>query len=179
MRTVTATIRVGELDEAGRWLLDALRRQSEHLATILAERRGVIHADLWDNDSLGSDDTISVRVRSRLTWSERARRFGIAGLMGSSIRTRAGKTYREDSYGRTRIPRDEAMVGPQGDPIPTEQYIAECVRGYGDEPVTSRWEVPPSITSGVASGDLSGAQGINQAAAELRRWCEEGEYQVD
>lgn len=179
MATVTATIRVADLDDGGRALLDTLRRQSDHLAAILTERRGVVHADLWDNDTLGSDDTISVRVRSRLPWSERARRYGVAGLMGADIRSRSGKSYREDSYGTTRIPRDDAMMGPQGDPIPTEDYIARVVAGYGDERGRRRWEVPMDILRAVRTGAITGAEAINRAAAALAQWCEDGQYEVE
>ena len=155
---VSVTVAEADLSPPAREFLATLRRQSDHLATILAARNGVVSLDLWDNDSLGCDDTIRVRVRDRLGYAARARRFGIEGLP------------RCNSTGE---------LGPQGDPIPTEEYLHDLIVGYGDRHDTRFWEVPRGIVRAVRACEIDGAEAIERCADALARYCEDGEFEVE
>jgi len=161
MRTtefVSVTVAESELTPRAREFLSTLRRQSSHYTAILTPKDGMISLDLWDNDGLGSDDTIRIRVRDRLGYAARARRFGIEGLP------------RCNSTGE---------CGPQGDPIPTEDYLRDVIAGYGDDIGAVRfWDVPLGIIRAVRKGDIEGAEALDRCAAALARYCEDGEFEV-
>lgn len=145
-------------------LSDAARRMLE-----IAREQGVIvganSVTIWDNDELGLDDTLRVQVRSLISYEERSRRFGIAGLdMAHVERDAEGKpTWR---------------VGEAGSPIPSEMYLTGLRQFYGDALDTARvWEVPREIVRAVRSGKLAGNAAIERIAAEFWAWCEKGAFE--
>lgn len=156
--TVTIKFRESELDDSGRILLDACRQQSSHLNAILSPREGVIHVDVWDPQD--TDDVVVVRVQSSIKWGERMRQFGVSGLDRSNW--------------------DGKSVGPQGDPIPSEEYIASVERAYEGtmDKVVRLWEVPHDIIRQVRRGELNGAAAFNAIGLELVTFCQGGAFTV-
>ena len=62
-------------------LLRRVRLQNDHLAMILRpDDEGKITVDVIDYDSLGSDDTFKVRVKSTLNYKERCLKYGILDM---------------------------------------------------------------------------------------------------
>jgi len=144
-----------------------LSEQATRLLEI-AREQGVLVGDssvtLWDNDELGLDDTLRVNVKSLLSFEDRARKFGIAGLDMSQVERGAdGKpTYR---------------VGVDGSPIPAEEYLMGLRKFYGEALDTGKtWEVPDDLVKAVRRGDFIGNAAIEAVAAEFWQWCEAGEF---
>ena len=154
-----------DLTANGRHLLAAATSRSRHLATLLRPRDGVIHADIaGDADS---DDVVRVVVQDTLSYADRARRFGVEGLDAPNVlRDADGQPVRASS----------------GDYyVPTEKYIADVERVYGDSlnSLASRlWEVPDELVARVRSGELPGAAAWNAIADAFVAWCDEGAFEV-
>ncbi|MEO8286565.1 MAG: hypothetical protein ABI670_09035 [Chloroflexota bacterium] len=153
-----------DLTDAGRMLLDAARRQSWLFEAALTPRQGVVRVQLsctgnqYLDNECDCDDTFRVRVDDLLTWSERARLFGMDGMS------------------RDRWSGKMALRGP----IPTEAYIEDVVRMSGGDHKGhgTSWRVPFAIVAQVQRGTLQGADAINAAAEELREYCETGYFRV-
>lgn len=158
-RSVIIKIRVADLDAAGQQLLDTARQQSSHLTTILQPRGGLLYAEINNEDT---DDIIKIRVESLLTYAERAREFGIQGL---------------ERHPRVWSGKD----GPQGHPIPNEEYLQNIEQFYGPERVggmTPYWYIPEHLVRQARSVPDEGARIINQAGEELRQWLDAGKFCV-
>lgn len=159
----TIKFHIEDLTDNGRLLLAAVTSQSRHLATLLRPRDGIIHADIAGGSD--SDDVVRVRVRDRLTWAERARRYGVAALEwgdvardadGQPIRSEDGQEY-----------------------VPTEVYIAARERALGDVRTDSRiWEVPRDIIRRVGRDELYAADAWNAIADAFTSWCAAGAFEV-
>ena len=137
----------------------------------IAKAQGVLVRDtcitVWDNDELGLDDTLRIKVRSLISYEERALRFGISGLdIGQIERGADGKpTYRMGEGG------DSAM-------IPSMQYIENVKRAYGEHLDQIKfWEVPSEIVRAIRSGKLVGNAAIEVIATRLFEWCRYGEWE--
>lgn len=92
-----------------------------------------------------------VHVRSKIGMAERMRRFGIECL-GS----------RNDWSGK---------CGPQGHPIPTEDYIQRVSTAYNDHHDTRTISADQYRRSGTVAA-------INRAGRELRELIEQGEFEI-
>lgn len=161
--TTTISFNINDLTDNGRHLLAAVTSQSRHLALILAPRDGRIDADIADGGD--SDDVIRVRVTDRLTWGERARRYGVEALDPAYVA--------RDETGRP-IRRPEGY-------LPTKDCIREIEAFYGDalaDRNSRLWEVPRDIVRRVRRGALSGADAWNAIADAFVAWCDEGQFKV-
>lgn len=157
IRTVEVNFDRDMLSEPARNLLD------------IAKAQGVIVGEssitLWDNDELGLDDTLRVRVRSLLSYEERARRFGIEGLdISQAERGEDGQpTYRR---------------GSGGAPIPSEKHLEGLRRFYGDALDAGKiWEVPTETVRQVRAGKLVGNAAIEEIAGNFWQWCADGRFE--
>jgi hypothetical protein len=92
-----------------------------------------------------------VRIVSTISWSERARQYGIECL-----------SNRSDWSGAR---------GPQGHPIPTEDYIDLVAGAYGDEPEHRIISLHPYRR-------LPLTEAINRAGQDLSDCLQEGCYAV-
>ena len=149
---------VADLDEDGLNFLAICRRQSPHLATILAERNGRVFVTVADGDALGSDDVPSVRVVSNLTRRERALTYGMDNL---TLAQSSGNT---------------GIAGW----IPTDAYLDRLAAAYGDmdERDTRTWTLPGELVRKRRCARLDGAAIINDLGAALREWCARGQFTV-
>lgn len=152
-----------DLSEAGRRLLALVRGQSSHLAALLEAKAGRVYAVL-DDGGVDSDDAVVVWVTDSLSFTERARRFGVAGLPPHAQRT----------------PPEFGAPDPDGErfPLPTEEYIASVERFYAgaSAPGRRRWEPPAAIVRQVRRGELSGAAAWNALADAFFAWCQAGGF---
>lgn len=157
-----------DLSDAGRTLLNLVRGQNSHLAALLAPNADlVVYAELSGHPD--SDDIVTVQVVDRLSWGERARRYGVQGLSPAAWRGR-------DERGMSELGEPDR----DGDrfPIPSEKYIA-AVEGFFEGetiPGRTRFEVPDAIVARVRRGELSGAAAWNALATEFEAWCESGGF---
>lgn len=157
VRTVDVAFDWETLTEDARRLLEIARAQG-----VLVGESSVT---IWDNDDLGLDDTLRIRVRSCLSYEERARKFGIEGLdISQAERGEDGQpTYRR---------------GIGGAPIPSEEYLAGMRRFYGDALESGKaWEVTTEMVRQVRSGKLAGNAAIDEIARQFWAWCIEGDYE--
>ena len=162
--TTTISFNINDLTDNGRHLLAAVTSQSRHLATILAPRDGRIDADVADGGD--SDDVICVRVTDRLTWAERARRYGVSGLDASQVA--------RDADGRPIL-----ISAAEHAYLPTEEHIAGVERAWGEVLRNTRlWEVPHDIVRRVRRDELAGADAWNAIAAAFVAWCAAGDFEV-
>ncbi len=160
----TISFRTDDLTDNGRHLLAAVTSQSRHLATILAPRDGRIDADIAGGGD--SDDVIRVRVTDRLTWAERARRFGVSGLDASQVA--------RDADGRPIL-----INAAEHAYLPTEEHIAGVEQAWGEVLRNTRlWEVPHDIVRRVRRGELAGANAWNAIADAFASWCAAGDFEV-
>lgn len=153
-----------DLTDNGRHLLAAVTSQSRHLATLLRPRDGVVHADIAGHPD--SDDVVRVVVQDILSYADRARRFGVEGLDAANVL--------RDADGRP-------VRAAQGNYVPTNRFIANVERVYGDslDSLASRlWEVPAEIVARVRRGKLAGADAWNAIADAFAEWCAAGDFQV-
>jgi len=97
-----------------------------------------------------------VRLRSRIPSSERMRRFGVEALQPMDC---SGKH------------------GPQGHPIPTEDYISRFVHAYGDKHGSRTFTLEP-YADAVVSGKMSVEEAINSAGTDLVGMIEAGEFEI-
>lgn len=158
--TLTVKFREDQLSDDGRFVLNAVRGQSPHMAMLLQERGGVVYADFFDSDALGSDDVVFVRVKSILSFRERALKYGIEALDPVEW---SGK------------------LGPQGHPIPKEDYIDELETYYGEDinrKQPHRFEVPASLVRRVRRGQMGGAEAWNAFAEALMDYCRQGSFEI-
>lgn len=159
-----ASVRTVDVDFDRETLSEEARRLLE-----IARAQGVLVGDasvtLWDNDELGLDDTLRVRVRSVISYEDRARKFGIEGLdISQAERGEDGQpTYRR---------------GSGGAPIPSEEYLESLRRFYGDSLDTGKaWEVPTETVKQVRAGKLSGNAALEEIAQQFCAWCAEGDWE--
>ena len=90
-----------------------------------------------------------VRLRSKISYSDRMRRFGVNGLM------------RCDWSG---------AYSPQHVAIPTEKYIQDMVIGYGDAPEIRTITLEPYR-------GMTIPRAVNRAGNDLRALINEGEFE--
>lgn len=151
--------RESDLSDNAQALLHAARSASEHMRYITAARDGLVAIVLRDN----SDDEFGVPLTSTLTMAERMRRFGVAILEGNEVR---------------RDERGVPMRSPVGNaPIPTEEYIADTIRMYGDRTDGHHFSLDscsPRLQADIVSRRLSGAEAFNAIADELMALCSTG-----
>lgn len=121
------------------------------LAYAVAQGRCVAESDgqttvcLWEPDD---DLSLRIQCRSMLSWSARARRFGVAGL------------DRGQSTGH---------LSAVGHPIPTDAYIAAVTAAYGDAQETRLWEPPRR------AGDPASV--LNALGAQFAQFCADGQWE--
>ncbi len=96
-----------------------------------------------------------VVMRSKIPLGERMRKYGLQGVTPNC---------------------DSGRRGPDGSPIPTEEYIASTVRCYGKIRDTRRVDLDP-YASRVLHGRMSLEQAIN-AAGETILHLMEGEFEI-
>ena len=88
MRNVIVKIVESDLNADGRWFLDIIRHQNNHLASLLQSRNGLIYAEINDEDV---DDILYVTVDDTLNYTERARRFSgveVGSVEDSTVQAR-------------------------------------------------------------------------------------------
>ena len=156
-RTVDVDFHRETLSEEARRMLEIARAQG-----VLVGESSIT---IWDNDDLGLDDTLRVRVRSLLSYEERARKLGIAGLDMSQVE--------RDADGKPIY-----FVGIGGAPIPTKKYLENLRQFYGNALDTSKaWEVPTEVVKQVRDGKLVGNAAIEEIARQFWAWCAEGDFE--
>ena len=160
MNTVTIQVHVGLLSETGRRFYEMLCEHKRLYRVIPEPRDGVFEMDIFDPRY--SDDVPAVQLRSNLSWSERARRFGVTGLDPSHM---------ERDENGSPIPVGLATHSYR----PTAKHIENVVRVYGDEPPYLEWVVPSEILQAVRWG-LDGDQAWEWIANAFFTFCEKAEY---
>lgn len=166
MAELTVMADASKLNKDGRFLIDAASRQSSLLKAAHTPKDDHIIVQIWDNDRLGSDDTLSIIVRSTISFSDRCRKYGISGLdVSQAERDEAGQlTWRR---------------GPDGFLIPSESYITALVKVYGDDFQESRrWAVPRDVCYKVRKALITGTEAINWAGEAFRQWLQDGQFEV-
>lgn len=165
-----------ELSTRATELLRRVRLQSEHMELVLRpDENGLITVDVIDYDSLGSDDTFRVRVKSKLSYKERCLKYGIAGMEPH----RAQK----DENGLAKRGRGV------GSYIPTEEYIDRIIAAYADsnqpEPMHHANEHTWTLRDAdekwfglIRGGKIVGSEAFERIAQECQDWCENGEWYV-
>lgn len=167
-QTIDVKFRESELSEAGKLFINAAKSQSELLSAILSpDKNGEIEATLWDNDELGLDDTITIIVQSEITRAERMRIYGVMAVDESNAE--------RDEDGNLTFRK-----GPEGDFIPSEEYIANIDKFFDDSPYEPdhRWEVPSWIIRDIRKGQLVGVEAINLIGGELIKYLENGQFKI-
>lgn len=127
---------------------------------------GNIEFDVIDYDSLGSDDTFSIRVRDNLAWRQRAERFGVPGIEYGSIR--------KDADG-------SPLYASVNHPIPSGEYISSIERAYEGslDHKERRWslrDASDQLFGRVKGEKITGADAMNAIAAEFWQWCKKGDF---
>lgn len=138
------------INENARMLLAAVREQNRLMVWENENTTSVVISDTED-----SDDVLSIMVDDQLTWSERARKFGLSGL---------------DPVNRS------GEFGPQGAPIPNEEYLQRVAAAFGDEKNPRHFDVPDRIVRAVKAGKISGLEAINQIGDDFARFINDGEF---
>ncbi|MEZ4714281.1 MAG: hypothetical protein R3A44_44280 [Caldilineaceae bacterium] len=123
--------------------------------------------DVIDYDSLGSNDTLAIRVKSNIPFAERCRRYGMVGLDGSQVdRDETGAPVVVDLLTHAYLP--------------TEKHIENIIRTYGeDHQQTRMWSVRDSsdrLFGRIKGGKLAGADAMNAIASEFWEWCAKGDF---
>lgn len=154
---VEAQVVVDDLSDAGKMVIEAAKRQSKLLNNSLSPKDGKIHVDLWEGYDFPSDDMLSVRLVSTISWRERCLRYGMPGLSKSDI----------------------SHMGEYGAPIPTDEYL-DRVEAACDEPNPLRqdrcFEVTRESAEAYVQGKKTGAEVINQLGEEIQQFCDEWEF---
>ena len=97
-----------------------------------------------------------VRIKSKLTWAERARKFGVEALMPLDIAL--------DDAGKPKRSIQKYY-------IPTEKYIENVVRAYGEMTLNRTISLEPYRK-------LPITRALDKAGADLREMIEQGEYEI-
>jgi len=137
-RPPVTNIDYNRLTPAGRLFLD--HRQSE--ITRIDLRRFSTGDGEWDYDDLAFP---SVLMRSVLSRSERMRKYGVMTVGPGD---------------------DTGNRGPNGDPIPTEDYIQREVKMHGDKYESRSIDLEP-YASKVIGGQMSLEDAINAGGADI------------
>lgn len=159
-------------------LLRRARLQNEHLELITRpDDEGKVELDVIDYDSLGSDDTFSVRVKSKLSYKERCLKYGIAGM--------EPRNAQKDENGHPKRGRGVGSF------IPTEEYVDRIIQVYGDnksgsdDPMYRKTEHAWSLRDAsdkafglIKGGKVTGNEAFELLAQECQEWCESGEWYV-
>lgn len=144
---VEAGVNEAQLTDAGReFIAHARGPMGDHLIAIdtvcyLAQNR----VDIGGGDDLAYP---VVHLTSAITFAERQRRFGVDGLSQSDW---------------------SGQIAPGRKPIPTEEYIAQIERAYGNPPCNRVVTLARFCKHG-----QSLAEAINAAGAEVRHMIENG-----
>ena len=157
-------------------LLRRVRLQNDHLAMILRpDDEGKITVDVIDYDSLGSDDTFKVRVKSTLNYKERCLKYGILDM--------EPRHAQRDEHGQPkRNSKSHAY-------IPTEEYVDRIIQAYGepaeDEPMRKKnehvWSLRDASNAAfglIKGGKVTGNEAFELITKECQDWCEDGEWYV-
>jgi hypothetical protein len=137
-RPPVTNIDYNRLTPAGRLFLDHCQRE----ITQIDLRRFSTGGGEWDYDDFAFP---SVFMRSILSTSERMRKYGITTVSPGD---------------------DTGNRGPDGDPIPTEDYIQRVVTMYGDKHESRCIDLEP-YASKVIGGHMSLEDAINAGGADI------------
>lgn len=157
---IEGRINQDELNVNGRFLIESAKKNN------FALRGGVA---VFREDEEDSDDEICVNLVSKISWSERARLYGVQGLGRNEIA--------RDENGHPIRPPLKDLVKPDSY-LPTEEHIAAVERMHGDPQSTPTWYVPKSIVSSFQQGEISCSEALNQAGASLWHFIEAGQLEV-
>ncbi len=150
--TTSITFDESKISDSARRLLEAGRTEYIYRVIWAPNSDGLTTIDIHDNRD--NDDVLEIWVVDGLTWAERARKFGVPGIDKSN---------------------QSGRWGSDG-PIPTEEYIKNVIRVYGEPVEHGRFTVPRWIVSQVRHGKLSDLDAINAIGDAFDHFCKTGQF---
>jgi hypothetical protein len=139
-----------QINDNARWMLEIAKEQSFDPDQFNNE---VI--TLFLESSSGINNCFYIHVEDTLTWSERAREFGVDDLPPWDC---SGK------------------FSDLGNPIPNEEYIQNRLREMSDVPNPRTFSCPEWIVLAVECQDMDGLEAINRIGDRFAKFLKQGKF---